>query len=106
MQILSRHALWSKAVCRDARALSAILVLMLCFTSATTSCVSYESTHDARPHAMCNVCRCEGDLACVDVRVDENTPSLEWHGDKYYFCSSECRCRFQEHPETFAPHHP
>lgn len=77
------------------------LLVALCCLSLATSCAGPARARDTRPHAVCNVCRCEGDLACVDVRVDAATPSLAWHGKTYYFCSNDCRSRFQEHPETF-----
>jgi len=51
--------------------------------------------------AECPVCRHEGDLACVCVHVEPDTPSCECAGKTYYFCSDECRKDFQAHPERY-----
>ncbi len=53
--------------------------------------------------AECPVCKHEGDLACICVRVDDATPRCECDGRTYYFCSDECRADFQHHPERYAP---
>jgi YHS domain-containing protein len=55
------------------------------------------------PTAECPVCKHEGDLACVCVHVEPDTPRCECAGEVYYFCSDECRADFQRHPERYAP---
>jgi hypothetical protein len=55
--------------------------------------------------AECPVCRHEGDLACVCVRVEPDTPRCECAGKTYYFCSDECRADFEAHPERYLPSH-
>jgi hypothetical protein len=51
--------------------------------------------------AQCPVCRAEGDLACVDVHVRADTPSSCRCGCTYYFCSRECKERFDKQPELY-----
>ena len=51
--------------------------------------------------ADCPVCKHEGDLACVCVRIEPDTPRCECGGETYYFCSVECRDDFAADPEEF-----
>ena len=39
-----------------------------------------------------------------DMAVDENTATIvaDYKGKTYYFCSEECKERFQTYPETYA----
>jgi hypothetical protein len=53
------------------------------------------------PTAECPVCRYEGDLACLCVRIEPDTPSSECAGERYYFCSRACREEFLRHPERY-----
>ena len=56
----------------------------------------------SRPgNAACPVCRCEGDLACVDVRIKSDTPRCSCGGKTFYFCSDECRQRFEKQPAKY-----
>jgi len=54
------------------------------------------------PTAECPVCKHEGDLACVCVQVEPDTPRCECSGRVYYFCSDECREDFEAHPERYS----
>ena len=56
---------------------------------------------DDRPHARCLPCVREGDMPCIDVRVDADTPCVEWRGRTYYFCSAVCRREFLKDPITY-----
>jgi len=56
---------------------------------------------DPRPVAEDVVCRYEGDLGCVRVRVDEHTPRAEYRGVTYYFCRDTCRAKFLKEPEKY-----
>ena len=49
----------------------------------------------------CLVCKHNADLACVDVEVDEQTPSYEYQGRTYYFCSKGCRNKFAQGPAKY-----
>jgi len=51
---------------------------------------------------QCSVCVYHRDLGCVDVTVDNQTPSCEWGGRTWWFCSEGCREQFQKTPEKFA----
>ena len=53
------------------------------------------------PSAECPVCKVEGDLACLCVHVEPDTPRCECQGETYYFCSDECRAEFLEHPDRY-----
>ena len=52
--------------------------------------------------AECPVCREDGDLACLHVKVKDTTPRAEYEGRRYYFCSDECRERFLKEPGKYA----
>jgi hypothetical protein len=52
-------------------------------------------------HAQCLVCKHEGDLACVDVKVRADTPRTEYGGRTYYFCSEQCRKQFEAAPMRY-----
>ncbi len=56
---------------------------------------------DVRPIAEDPVCLFKGDLACVSVRVDDQTPRAIHNGTTYYFCAEGCRREFVDHPEKF-----
>jgi len=51
--------------------------------------------------AECPVCKHEGDLACLCVHVEADTPSCECAGQTYYFCSDQCRQDFLAHPDRY-----
>jgi len=52
-------------------------------------------------HARCPVCVAEGDLACVDVRIETDTPRAEFGGRTYWFCSDTCRAEFLRDPARY-----
>jgi YHS domain-containing protein len=56
---------------------------------------------DTRPMAECPVCRENADLACLNVRVDDQTPHAEYRGVTYYFCSEDCRKDFVKNPAKY-----
>jgi YHS domain-containing protein len=58
-------------------------------------------TADAAGHAECLVCKKNADLACVDVKVKQDTPLAVYLGKTYYFCSEECKADFQKNPEKY-----
>jgi len=74
---------------------SAVLAALV-FLSGCTS-----APPAAGPTAECPVCKHEGDLACVCVHVEPDTPRCECAGETFYFCSEECRADFTAHPERY-----
>mgnify|MGYP001190310938 FL=1 len=54
--------------------------------------------------AECPVCKAEGDLACLKVRVRSDTPCSCHCGCTYYFCSEECKKHFDQKPERYLGH--
>jgi len=83
------------------RLLGAVFVLTA-LAPTLASCTSDPRLHDpAAVHAQCLVCKSEGDLACVDVVVDERTPRTSYGGATYYFCSEQCRRDFEREPEPY-----
>ena len=56
---------------------------------------------DGIPRANCLVCKKNGDLACVCVRVTEHTPSCVLNGVTYYFCSDDCKRGFLKAPGRY-----
>ncbi|MBI1852116.1 MAG: YHS domain-containing protein [Planctomycetes bacterium] len=75
------------------------LALALAAGCATTD------SDDPRPIANDPVCECNGDLGCVCVRVDADTPRAEWQGKTYYFCCDACRDAFVKDPTKYLPAH-
>lgn len=71
------------------------MIVMLAFGCATTR------HRDAHPIAEDVVCLYEGDLGCVKVRVEENTPRTAYDGRVFFFCSERCREEFLKDPEKF-----
>lgn len=57
---------------------------------------------DPRPVAEDVVCKRNGDLGCVKVRVDEKTPRSTYEGKVYYFCAESCKAAFEKEPARFA----
>jgi hypothetical protein len=67
------------------------------------SCRSTSPTAALAPgHAQCPVCKCEGDLACIDVKIDPDTPRLTVDGKTVYFCSEACCCAFEKDPQSYS----
>ena len=54
----------------------------------------------------CLVCRRNGDLACVCVRIEPDTPRCEHGGATYYFCSEDCKRDFLKDPARYLPKTP
>ena len=52
-------------------------------------------------HAECLVCKYDADLACIDVDVDKTTPTYDYNGKTYYFCSKECHDKFAKNPPKY-----
>ena len=74
-------------------ALAALLLLSACRSSPPFD----------GPLAECPVCKHEGDLACLCVHVEADTPSCACAGKTYYFCSEECRADFEANPGRYLP---
>jgi len=53
--------------------------------------------------ANCPVCVENADLACVCVKIGDETPSVEWDGRTWYFCSEECKAAFLANPKHYLP---
>jgi hypothetical protein len=92
---------------RIVRPLRTVLVLVALFSGAA-ACRSASdasaATTVAPGHAICPVCAEEGDLACQDVKIRPDTPSTVRNGITYYFCSADCRWRFERDPQAYVGH--
>ena len=81
--------------------------LSLMFIAAAGGCVENHPTTTAPEsatsfrHAECLVCKHNADMACIDVDVDQDTPSYAYNGKTYYFCSKGCAKKFQANPEKY-----
>jgi YHS domain-containing protein len=53
-------------------------------------------------HAECTVCKHNADLACIDVVVEKDTPRTGYDGKTFYFCSDQCRKKFEKEPAKYA----
>lgn len=82
---------------------AAIAALLSTAVLAPVACVgpNQNEVADASQHAQCLVCKSEGDLACVDVRVRDDTPRTTYEGETYYFCSDQCCKDFEKDPERY-----
>lgn len=77
---------------------SAALAALLLACSACRSAPA-----DPGPTAECPVCKHEGDLACLCVHIETDTPRCECNGETFYFCSEECRHDFAADPGRYLP---
>ncbi len=80
---------------------------MIASLGFTTGCATGPHTA-AAPGAKvkcigcCTVCKCNADLACVEVKVDDKTPQCVYKGVTYYFCSDQCRKDFEKDPAKYS----
>jgi YHS domain-containing protein len=76
---------------------------LLVLTLGVSGCAADGSSAapSTQPHAECLVCKMNVDLACIDVPVDQKTPTYLYNGQTYYFCSDDCRSQFMKHPEKY-----
>jgi YHS domain-containing protein len=51
----------------------------------------------------CPVCRCHRDFGCLIVEKKPSTPSAQYRGHRYWFCSETCRKDFQKSPLPYLP---
>jgi YHS domain-containing protein len=72
-----------------------------CATSSSSS--AGNAAGQAESTATCHVCRYNNDLACICVKVKDNTPVTQYHGTNYYFCSEDCRAAFLKRPGKYLP---
>jgi YHS domain-containing protein len=77
----------------------ATAVMMLVVATVIGGCASRKVS--SGPHAECLVCKCNADLACVDIEVDATTPRTVIDGKTYYFCSNACKAKFEKDPRKF-----
>jgi YHS domain-containing protein len=82
---------------RLCRSLTIALVTALLTACATTPTPPIS----AGPHAECLVCKHNADLACVDIPVTAGTPRTTIDGKTYYFCSDECKAKFEKAPARY-----
>ena len=83
-----------------------VLIAMLlalaggCASSPTAEPTTQMSATN-QPHAECLVCKHNADLACVDVKVEKDTPTCVYNGTTYYFCSTACKKKFEKEPAKY-----
>lgn len=76
----------------------ALLALVAgCATSSNDAALNTGGTE------TCCVCKYNNDLACVCVKVKDNTPKAEYRGVTYYFCSEDCRAAFLKRADKYLP---
>jgi YHS domain-containing protein len=79
----------------------AVPALALAAAALLGGCAGDPAAPAGGPTAECPVCRAYGDLACLAVHVEPTTPRCTCGGETYYFCSDECRAKFQQNPTRF-----
>ena len=72
--------------------------------SACRASASVSIEVDDATRSRCPVCEAEGDLACLWVRIAEDTPSSTYLGHTYFFCSEQCKKDFDRKPAKYVPH--
>ena len=77
------------------------LLLALLPLAITGGCRSTSDIVAPPGSAICPVCRCEGDMACLVVDVGPDTPTLQVGETTYCFCSQDCRERFARDPKRY-----
>ena len=83
---------------------------MLTFAAVAIVALFCGCATNSRPTAAggqtgtCEVCRYNNDLACVEFRLKQTTPTTEYHGKTYCFCSKTCEAAFQKNPAKYAHH--
>lgn len=65
------------------------------------ACQVNQTVDSGSERAQCLVCKHNGDLGCVNVKVDAETPQAVVDGRTYYFCSDECRVAFIGEPARY-----
>jgi YHS domain-containing protein len=83
------------------RVLLVLGALLACVPACRSAANASASTSVAPGHAICPVCEADGDLACQDVKIRSDTPSTTRDGITYYFCSAECRRKFEKDPQAY-----
>lgn len=87
-----------------AASVTAILAGGACILHSMVGCTATGGcrSDDGVQRAECPVCRRNGDLACLCVRIEAATPRCEYGGVVHYFCSEECRVEFLADPERYS----
>jgi YHS domain-containing protein len=76
--------------------------MLVCLAATLAGCASSSSaSRDGRRTSECPVCRCNNDLGCLIVRIDQTTPRSDWQGTTYYFCSQDCKAAFDRAPGQY-----
>ena len=77
--------------------------LLLCCVFAWSGCTTTgaQRADNEAPHAECLVCKHEADLACLNVKITDQTPRSVYNGQTYYFCSQECKTKFDQQPTKY-----
>ena len=83
-------------------AFAAAALLALASGCATTP---KGTAQNSGPTDTCHVCRYNNDLACLCVKVKDNTPKTEHQGVAFYFCSEDCKTAFLKKPEKYLSKH-
>lgn len=77
------------------------LFFSLALIISLAGCAANHASTTDGPHAECLVCKYNADLACIDVKVDDRTPRYSYAGKTYYFCSDDCRDKFEKNPDKY-----
>jgi YHS domain-containing protein len=77
------------------------LIASVLLVASLLGCASKPAAQDGQT-AECCICRENGDLACLHVKVTGATPRAEYGGRTWYFCSEECREAFLKNPAKYA----
>ena len=75
--------------------------LLIAGCAGSSPPANQSASAEQKPHAECLVCKHNADLACVDVKVEKDTPTYVYGGKTYYFCSEECKEACARKPQVY-----
>src|SRR5947207_15766863 len=79
------------------------VLLLALFVMTFAGCASTSEPQQLSANQdTCWVCVHENDLACMKVDVDSKTPTVEYNGKTYHFCSEDCKKEFLANPAKYA----
>lgn len=80
------------------------LFLFLLLSLVLVGCTAAAKPDD---YVECPVCKQNGDMACLWIKPEKDTPRLDQNGETLYFCSEDCKAEYlkatKDGKEEFKP---
>ena len=71
--------------------LKSLLVCVSFLLLTITGCTQMETPPG---YAECPICKENGDMACLHVKIEKDTPYIEEDSKRRYFCSEDCKAEY------------